>query len=1040
MNFVSFRKSLSPVKKIFIVLSATGIYFALFFLLYPWVGPISAGLGLLPVIAAGLLCGKRGTIISFCGVAITNLVLMKLNHYDFSTPLSRERIAIGYLFIFISALVVGWTSSLLHRLQQQNEILGKKHKLLLEEIEKREESELNLRKQQDFNESLLQKLALLSTSRDQRSVLYGILNQIKKSIKCDSVSLFLVEDNALVLHANVSPTDKEKLAGVKFPISSESRNPGVNVYHDKKPIAIDDATNHPGWLHISSLPEIKTWLGVPLLLNDKAIGIIGMDRFTFEPFTENEIQLLQAFSRPIVLTIENQRLYQKAQQEIEEHKYTTERLQKRLQSTSLINAFITQLLNTDIADFQTNIIKILGQIGQYADADRCYLNMFGADKSTLVHDFLWTNEHAQPRKPNDQLKNIRDLPWVYERLSRFEIIHIPDISKLGPDASMLRTRWENFGIKSLLLIPIVRYDELIGILGFHAESKIADWEQEDIIALQLMANIFSSFWARRTAEKDQQDKLLFVESLLNAISTPLFSIDTKGHYLSCNHAFCDIYGVESENILGKSAYDFNTKERAEEYLFADFSIMEKGEAVSFEEPATYSDGSKHILMVHKAPFFDIEGNTAGLIAILVDLTEQKELEKALEDERSSLTEKVRIQTMELQNANDELERAVKAKDEFLAAMSHELRTPLNAILGLSEALQEKIYGPLTSRQEKSLTRIQESGSHLLALINDILDLAKIGANHMQLDIAPIDASYICNASVNIIREMAAQKQLTINMILDPEVKIIFADGRRLKQILLNLLSNAVKFTPENGVITLEMQGDTDNKWVHFHIRDNGIGIAEQDLPSLFTPFQQVDSSLSRKYEGAGLGLALAAQMVRLHSGAITVESKLNEGSHFCVSLPWDRVKIKSKIGSAEPKKTVGHSSPSNSTTANQTILIAEDNLANAETLTDYLHAKGYRTINAVNGKQAIELARTEFPDMILMDIQMPEMNGIEAIQYIRREPNMSKIPIIAITAHAMPDDKEKCLSAGANEYLVKPIQMNTLLETMQFYLWEKSPS
>ncbi|MDX9864897.1 MAG: response regulator, partial [Anaerolineaceae bacterium] len=662
------------------------------------------------------------------------------------------------------------------------------------------------------------------------------------------------------------------------------------------------------------------------------------------------------------------------------------------------------------------------------------LSIFAPDGHTFNRDFTWTNGQVPLRKANGQLTDIRTLPWVFKQLAAFEMIYVSDVARLEKDAAIEKMRWTNFGIQSLLLIPIIRNNNLLGVLGLHTETKKANWTQEDIVSLQLMANIFSSFWSRHTAEKDQIEKLLFVEGLLDATPAPIFYINQQGEYRGCNKAFCHFYGIEKERLIGKTAYDFNSKERADDLLSKDFYLMNKKETATYEESAIYADGSQHFLIVHKAPFFDAEGNTAGLIAVMADVTAQKNLERTLEEERKSLAQKVEQQTRELREANIELAQAAKAKDEFLAAMSHELRTPLNAILGLSEALQEQIYGPINPRQENTISRIQESGSHLLALVSDILDLAKIGAGRMELDLAPVDAAFICESTISMLRELAQGKTLSLDLIMDPQIKIIYADGRRLKQILLNLLSNAIKFTPPGGHVSLKMQGDLQNNLVHFHIRDTGIGISQEDLTTIFTPFQQIDSSLSRKFEGAGLGLALAAQMTKLHNGKITAESTPQKGSHFCVSLPWSPAEILPSHPHNDHHSHESFSSHQRTISPHPLVLIAEDDPATLETLTDYLKAKKYRVTTAANGFLAYEEVKHTPPDIILMDIQMPVMDGLETIRRIRNEPMAAHIPIIAITALAMPGDKEKCLAAGANAYLVKPVQLANLAETIQLNL------
>lgn len=1034
MKLFSLHTTLSVIQKVFIVTLAASLYIVGFYIAFPYIGMISGGLGLIPVIAAGLLCGKRGAFISFLGVFSIGLILLHLNNYDLTTPQALIQLIIGNMFILIAAITIGWASSLVYRVQQQNQALDEERNRLTEEIAKRKQSEINLQKQKEFNENLQLGLLFLSTEVDQKTILTNILKHLTNSIDCNSATISLYEAGHLVLHANLGHPEKDLFVEQKVSVSDHENNPGVRVFLTKEPIIIDDVTTEPGWIIFSSKPRIRSWLGVPLLFEKKAIGVVGIDSFSTRAFTRNDIQLLQAFANTISLALENQRLFQQAQHEIEERKQTAEKFQKRLKIEALINTFTVQLLNADITNVKENVKDVLKQLGQFTNSERCYLNLLGEDQFTLLNDFVWTNDQVATRAPETMITDIRQLDWVYQKLSKLETIHVPDISNLGSDAATEKNRWQKLGIRSLLLVPINRHDQLIGILGFQSENYQTNWEHEDILSLQLIANIFSSFWARHTAEKNQQEKLLFIKRIMNAIPSPVFYLDCHGVYLGCNNSFSEYYGIQKEDLVGKTAYDFNEKEIADHLLSTDFELMKNKQTRTYEEPSTYADGSQHILMVHKAPFFDLEGNTAGLIAVMMDITNQKYMEKEMEEERSSLAEKVRQQTMELRSANSELAQAAKAKDEFLASMSHELRTPLNAILGLTEALQEQIYGPLTDKQKDTLTLIQQSGSHLLSLISDILDLAKIGANRMELDTAPVDANYICETAFSMLREIAQSKQIELVLKLDPQVKIIYADGRRLKQILLNLLSNAIKFTSPNGKISMEMEGDPQKNLVHFHIRDNGIGIAPENLDTIFKPFQQIDSSLSRRYNGAGLGLALAAQMTELHHGIITVESVPEQGSHFCVSLPWTSAGLDHHFeqDNKHLKDTVIPSK--NSEVASPVVLIVEDDPATLETMSDYLIAKGYQVKIASNGKQAYIEAKLFPPNLILMDIQMPVMDGLETTKRMRKEPALARIPIIALTALAMPGDKEKCLAAGANDYMVKPVQLATLVKTIQNHL------
>lgn len=422
-----------------------------------------------------------------------------------------------------------------------------------------------------------------------------------------------------------------------------------------------------------------------------------------------------------------------------------------------------------------------------------------------------------------------------------------------------------------------------------------------------------------------------------------------------------------------------------------------------------------------------------------EVMERKRAESALEAERTLLARRVEERTADLRTANAELARAARMKDEFLASVSHELRTPLNAILGISEALQEAVYGEMNERQIGSLHSIEESGRHLLSLINDILDLSKVEAGKLELELAAMPVEAVCQASLRMIKQDAHQKQLRIHTAFDSKVTIFTADERRVKQVLVNLLSNAVKFTPPGGDIGIEVVGDKEANAVLITVWDTGIGIAGEHLQQLFQPFVQLDSRLSREYAGTGLGLSLVLRMMELHGGSVAVKSQVGEGSRFTVSFPWLVADVMKSFSDHDLPEIIlkreAHSSQ-NRDSAQPLILLAEDHEANINTFSTYLIARGFDLILARNGLEAVARATADKPDLILMDIQMPQMNGLDAIQKIREDKDtaVASIPIIAVTALAMPGDEQACLEAGANGYLSKPVSLRKLVETIKGHL------
>jgi signal transduction histidine kinase/CheY-like chemotaxis protein len=412
--------------------------------------------------------------------------------------------------------------------------------------------------------------------------------------------------------------------------------------------------------------------------------------------------------------------------------------------------------------------------------------------------------------------------------------------------------------------------------------------------------------------------------------------------------------------------------------------------------------------------------------------------KLFEDLRllnAELEQRIAERTADLSRTNIELEHANHAKDEFLATMSHELRTPLNSILGLSESLLEQRRDPLTEYQQQSLQIVESSGRHLLHMINDILDLSKIDAGKLDYYPQVVEVDILCRSSLAFVKVQALRKSIVLVYQVDERVPKIHADPRRMKQMLVDLLANAVKFT-EHGRVELQVRADPEQDLVQFSVIDTGIGINKEDMAQLFQPFIQVDSRLNRQFDGTGLGLYLVQKLADLHGGSVEVESEVGRGSRFTINLPWGKTTIAQQAaveagGEIPTNETTDEStSPEAEPTENKIVLLAEDNTANILTISEYLKDHGYEVLIAHDGFEVINMAEQASPHIILMDIQMPAMDGLEAIRRLRANPRFAQMPIIALTALAMPGDRERCLEAGANEYMSKPVNLKMLVKTI----------
>ena len=403
----------------------------------------------------------------------------------------------------------------------------------------------------------------------------------------------------------------------------------------------------------------------------------------------------------------------------------------------------------------------------------------------------------------------------------------------------------------------------------------------------------------------------------------------------------------------------------------------------------------------------------------VDITERKEREVAQE-----------VLSENLRQTNEHLARLGRMKDEFLANMSHELRTPLNAVLGQAEAMGEGIFGPLTEEQRSALRTIEESGQHLLALINDVLDVTKGNAGKLELEFAPVPVEDLCQESLRQVREQARRKGITVSYTSDGAVVGLWGDRRRLRQVLLNLLSNAKKFTPEGGRMGLEVAARQAGAEVALTVWDTGIGIAPEDRERVFEPFVQLDAGLARHHEGSGLGLTLVRHMVELHGGRLELESEVGKGSRFTVVLPVESLETFGERPHEAPRPRVRTPTPL-PMMLGRTVLIADDSEANTRHVEDYLKAHGFQVRLARDGEEAVRLCREVKPAVVLMDIQMPRFNGLEAIRLLRADATTAAVPMVALTALAMPGDRERCLEAGADAYLSKPVRLAEVLELVK---------
>jgi PAS domain S-box-containing protein len=520
---------------------------------------------------------------------------------------------------------------------------------------------------------------------------------------------------------------------------------------------------------------------------------------------------------------------------------------------------------------------------------------------------------------------------------------------------------------------------------------------------------------------------------LDQISSIVSMKDAESRYVYGNQAALKLLGVSAEELQGSDYSRYFNPKTAGILRAIDLQVL-AGRNISREVEKVDNNGQRRYYLETKTPLYtDPEHRQIwGLCGISTDITERKAVEAELERHRDHLEKMVEERTFALSIAKEAAEAASRAKSTFLANMSHELRTPLNGIMGMTELARRRASDP---EQQEMLAALAQSSKHLLGIINDILDLSKIEADRLTLERSDFQLGSIFDSLKNLLGDAAAAKQLQINFDIDPVLaRTTFqGDPLRLCQILLNLAGNAIKFTSAGTVtVRAEMAArEQDRVALNFEVRDTGIGIPVADQARLFKAFEQADSSITRRYGGTGLGLAICQRLVSMMGGTIGVDSEPGTGSTFWFNIPLE----------CQPSETANEGTPDllaehrlRSQHAGARILIVDDEPINQVIAREFLEEAGLTTDLANDGAEALAMAGSTRYAAILMDLQMPNLDGLAATRRIRELPDSGEVPIIAMTANAFPEDRERCSAAGMNDFITKPIDHEILFTCLLKHL------
>jgi len=691
-------------------------------------------------------------------------------------------------------------------------------------------------------------------------------------------------------------------------------------------------------------------------------------------------------------------------------------------------------INLPFDRLDATLQRSMHNLGTFIGADRVYIFAYDFDRQIAINTHEWCAEGIEPQIQELQATPMEYFPdWLNAHV-KGEIMHVPDVSKLPDSDEMLRESLHAQGIQSLIAIPMMDGDACLGFVGIDSVRSLHTYSEHEQTLLTVFGKMIVNARKREEAERVRMESERRFREMAEQSRTVIWEVDMDGLYTYVSPVSAVVFGYTPEELVGKAHfYDIHPEDMREQFKTEGMELLSNSVPLTnFENPILKKDGHVIWVSTNGVPIFDKNGVAIGYRGADSDISDRKEAELKIIEMNQNLERMVEERTKQLVLAREEAEKANMAKSEFLSRMSHELRTPMNSILGFAQLLE---LSELTPTQKRGVNHILKSGHHLLDLINEVLDISRIEAGTISLSLEPVDVDSVIREMLDVVTPSAQERSIVLEY---DEASLrnlhVRSDRQRLKQVLLNLINNAIKYNTEGGVVRLDVavldpQPDGEQP-VRISVADTGVGISESDLPKIFVPFERIGAERTNT-EGTGLGLSVVKKLMDVMGGEIHVRSQLGKGSEFTIELPrcMSQMDLARSGGEMDLDSQGGESRPG-------VVLYVEDNSSNVELVEQILKNSrpDIHLLTTKYGTQATFLAKSHHPDLILLDLNLPDIHGSEVLKQLQDDPDTRVIPVVVISADAMPKQIETLIKGGAKSYLTKPLGIMAFLKEVDLYV------